>query len=142
MKSSPPTYVKNCLFPSFQHVVSACHGGSLVTNTPNNSEKNQSVDKHVEIRRGGLISTTNSEAIVRSNTIIDNTNSTDNNRRFSLKNIKGLKINTSLKIKKRNETPTPGTCETVCSMEDSPVSMQVLNVKALTKKFNQSNIKA
>ncbi|RZC33717.1 disintegrin and metalloproteinase domain-containing protein 12, partial [Asbolus verrucosus] len=141
-KPSPPTYVKNCLLSSFQHVLSACKGGSFFSNRSNTSKSvpNQPNNiRNVEIKPAGLISTTNTDVIIRSNTITKNTNvetGTGGTRRLSLKNIKALKLNTRLSIHKNKESSpsqTPATAETICSLDDKPTL--VLSVRELTKKF-------
>jgi hypothetical protein len=138
-KPSAPTYVKDCLFSSFQHVLSACRGGSLFSsrsasggsNTPNNI-------RNLEIKQTGLVSTTNADVIIRSNTITKNTNRESGGRRLSLKNIKGLKLNTSLRAKKdcgsSQNSETPATTETVCF--ESP--MVVVSVRDLARRFDQT----
>jgi hypothetical protein len=138
-KPSAPTYVKDCLFSSFQHVLSACRGGSLFSsrsasggsNTPNNI-------RNLEIKQTGLVSTTNADVIIRSNTITKSTNRESGGRRLSLKNIKGLKLNTSLRAKKdcgsSQNSETPATTETVCF--ESP--MVVVSVRDLARRFDQT----
>ena len=146
-KSPAPTYVKECLFSSFQHVFSACRGGSSLSNNSSIRTVSESVNnrsnnlRNMEIKQTGLISTTNNDVITRSNTITKNTNRESGGvRRLSLKNIKGLKLNTSLRTKNKEcgssrvDCETPATTETVC-FDKSPV--MVVSVKDLAKKFNK-----
>lgn len=136
-KSSAPTYVKTCLSNSFQHVVSACRGGSLFSNpipTVSQNIPNNVNIRNLEIKPTGLISTTNTDVIIRSNTITNTNTESGGFRRLSLRNIKGLKLNTNLRWNRSSHCETPATTETIC---DSP--NLVVSVKDLAKKFNETS---
>lgn len=118
---SPASYVENSIYPCVQHVFLACKGvGNVFTKkpTPVSTVSHKVANRTLEIRTTGLISTTNTEAINRSNTIGKRPESAS---RMSLKNIKGLRLNGNLF---KNAEPT-----------ESSVS-----VKELTKQFSQPKV--
>lgn len=131
-KSQASTYVTNCL----QHAVSACNGvGSLFqkspTTTSTNSHTKQPLHRNdVEIKQTGLISTTNTDCILRSKTITkkDDVIECKNSKpkaewRVSLKNFKRL----SLKIDK-TDLDAPKTAKTVVCEDDTPPPVSVKNL--------------
>lgn len=122
---SPAPYVENSVVPCVQHVISACKGVGTVFSkkrTPVPTVSQKVANRTIEIRPTGLISTTNTEAINRSNTIGKRPESTS---RMSLKNIKGLRLNTNL---------FKG-AEVTASKTEATVSVQ-----ELTKQFSQPKI--
>lgn len=140
-KKSPVPYVTNSLSSCWQRVMSACKGvGTLfsqqkiTTTNADHSSKN-----NIEIKHTGLISTTNTDGIIRSNTIGNSDTSIngvgDNKNRICLKNIKGLRVATNLSIFKSNDISadcdTPQTSETLCSADELPS----VSVKDLAKSF-------
>lgn len=120
---SPAPYVENSVLPCVQHVISACKGVGTVFSkkrTPVSTVSQKVANRTIEIRPTGLISTTNTEAINRSNTIGKRPESTS---RMSLKNIKSLRLNGSL-FKGTETTAT-----------ESSVSVQ-----ELAKQFSQPKV--
>lgn len=128
IKSSAP-YVENSVSPCVQHVISACKGVGTVFSKkrpPVPSVSQKISNRTIEIMPTGLISTTNTEAINRSNTIGKRPESAS---RMSLKNIKGLRLNTNIFNKVQNGVEATGskTETSVC-------------VKELAKQFVQPKI--
>lgn len=128
-KQSAPsvTYVNDC-FLWFQHVLSACKESSLWSRhrlptisakVPFNNKLNNI--HNVEITQTGLISTTNTDGIVRSNTIT-------NCSKSSFKTISSLKLNNP------KTCDTPNTTENV--VRETPAN---LSVKHLVEKFGVNN---
>lgn len=153
-KKSPVPYVTNSLSSCWQPVMSACKGvGTVFSKQQITTVSVQNEDhcpkKNIEIKKTGLISTTNTDGINRSNTIGndysrgnsgsgdgDNKNVTQNI--ISFKNIKGLRLSTNLSIFKTNNSPdvtcdTPQTGETLCSSPELPS----VSVKSLVNEFNR-----
>lgn len=139
-KSPAATYVIKCL----QHAVSACKGvGSSFkmssTASPDPLTKQHINRNDIEIKQTGLISTTNTDCILRSKTI---TNKDDlggesvqdkhskpktapkSEWRASLKNFRRL----SLKINNKTDVDSPKTTETICDDETPQVSVSVKNM--------------
>lgn len=122
---SPAPYVVNSVVPCVQHVISACKGvGTVFTKqrTPVPTVSQNVANRTIEIRPTGLISTTNTEAINRSNTIGKRPDAAS---RMSIKSIKGLRLNSNL---------FKGT-ETTSSKTESSIS-----VKELSKQFSQPKV--
>lgn len=151
-KQSPPTmYVISCL----QHAVTACKGvGSSLKTAPqdrNNSNSSRRRLDNIEIKQTGLISTTNYDTIIRSNTINKKPNcdisaeanatsfearpnilpKPNSEKHISIKNIKHLKLKTNFRFSKNTEDiESPQTSETYCG--DTPL----VSVRDLAKKIN------
>lgn len=128
-KKSPAPYVENSCPPCVQHVVAACKGVGTVFSknkraptVPTVSQKIS--NRQVEITTAGLISTTNTEAINRSNTIGKRP---DSSARTSLRNIKGLRLNTNIfKGQSSADAQTKGETK--------------ISVKELAKQFAQPKV--
>lgn len=124
---SPAPYVENSVYPCVQHVVAACKGVGIVFSkkrAPVPSVSQKIVNRTIEIRPTGLISTTNTEAINRSNTIGKRPDSS----RMSLKNIKGLRLSTNIFKAQNGMNASASKTETsVC-------------VKELAKQFSQPKV--
>lgn len=163
-KKPPTPYVANSVSSCWQHVTCACKGvGTVFSKKPSsvptvsqtvndNTANIPNSKRSFEIKHSGLVSTTNADGIIRSNTIVDGNirakkgeggNSSDNNKsdsgsRMSFKNIKGLKLNTNLNFFKSNNSSnkvdesSPCTTETYCSPEEKPQ----IYVKDLSSRFN------
>lgn len=137
-KSSATTYVTNC----FQHAVSACRGvgtrfkKSTASSAPHN--KQHTTMSNIEIKQTGLISTTNTDCILRSKTItrksdIDAGENNDSNSkawRLSLKKFKRLSLKTDIKT----DVESPATAQTLCDDDETPQ----VSVKNLTRQFDFS----
>lgn len=120
---SPAPYVVNSVSSCVQHVISACKGvGTVFTKkrTPVSTVSQKVANRTIEIRPTGLISTTNTEAINRSNTIGKRPESAS---RMSLRNIKDLRLNGSL---------FKGT--------ETTVTDRSVSVKELTQQFSQPKV--
>lgn len=141
-KSPAATYVINFL----QHAVSACKGVGSSLNMFSTAQSDPHTKQHlnlsdIEIKQTGLISTTNTDCILRSKTITkkdDIINDPINMKpktlpkaewRLSLKNFRRL----SLKIDNKVDLDSPKTAETVCGDETPQVS-----VKQLTQQLDFS----
>lgn len=153
-KSSSSTYVTNCL----QHAVFACHGvgsffkkSSTATTTANgscDSHNKQPLHRNdIEIKQTGLISTTNTDCILRSKTItkkddIAESNCKDQSINSNPKSVPKSEWRVSLKTFKRlnlkidhikTEIDNPKTAEIVLSDDDTPPHVSVKN---LTKQLD------
>lgn len=165
-KKPPTPYVANSVSSCWQHVTCACKGvGTVFSKKPppvptisqtvnDNAANVPNSKRNFEIEHSGLVSTTNADGIIRSNTIVDGNirvkkgeggsgsegGKIDSGGRMSFKNIKGLKLNTNLSFFKSNtnsssntvEGGSPCTTETFCSSGETPQ----ISVKDLSSRFN------
>lgn len=142
-KTSVAYVVSNCL----KHVGCACCGGRQTPTVPTlshqvaNRQSESTRCLNLEITPGGLISTTNTYVLnnfAGCSTIPVQSHNEPQKRRMSFKNIMHLKLNTSLKFRSssNNESTTPKTTETICPDDES--QLQYVNVRNLTKQFDNN----
>lgn len=148
-------------------MISACKGdGNKSQSIPtisqqvsNNKTGGSIRNLNLEIKQTELVFTTNTEGINKSSNLIntnqtavpDNTiknnigqnNSNNLNSLLFVKNVKGLKLNTNLKVNRNDCTsnqPTPQTCESTCSFDENQDKSNV-SVRNLARHFNKMDRK-
>lgn len=130
------TYVPKFL----QHAVSACKGvGASFRSSKPSCDESIPRDRNLEIRPAGLVSTTNSDGIIRSNTINKDSleekidiNIVKPPRCVSSKNTNKLKLNINIK----NSINLSGSSDFLETPSSSVETAPIISVRDIAKKFD------
>lgn len=151
-KSTTSTYVPKWLKHVFKGVGTSYKKPDPIPTVSDNVSNKNSKPSRPKIEMTSLLSTTNTDCIIRSNTINNNSNRSNNTnkpeilpkqeRRMSLKNVKNLKLNTNIRLNKNKDkessSNSPQTCETI--VDDTPqLSVRDLAKRLESKKIGLSN---